>query len=299
MLTQPHLLTGDEFTAEELTQLLTLANQLKNDHTLHRHTLTGRHVALAFDKPSLRTRFSFTVAVQQLGGSVVESVGDSRKNEAPKDFIRVLQGYCDALMIRTFNDDFLQLMQPFAPIPIINGLTDKYHPCQTLADLLTLQQKFDNPLSDLTLCYVGDGNNVLHSLLLMAPKLGIRIHYCCPDEHEPDPSVLAQVSKHQLDHLVQAYSQPEQAVANAHAVYTDVWTSMGFSEKDPTLFAGYQVNEQLMQLATPEAIFMHCMPMNRGEEVSETLPDQPNSAVFQQSENRLHVQKAILIQLLT
>jgi ornithine carbamoyltransferase len=294
-----HLLTGDELNTQQLIELLTLASQFKQNRMLYNDALASKHIALAFDKPSLRTRFSFTVAIQQLGGQVVESIGNTRKNEAPKDFIRVVQGYCDALMIRTFNDDFLQLMVPHANIPIINGLTDNYHPCQTLADLLTLQEHFNQPLTELTVCYVGDGNNILHSLLLMAPKLGIHVNYCCPPEHQPDSSVLAMLTKHRLTDFIHAYNQPQQAVTDVNAVYTDTWNSMGFPEKELDTFAGYQVNEKLMQHAAADAIFMHCMPMNRGEEVSETLPDRPYSVIFQQSENRLHVQKAILIHLLT
>jgi len=189
-------------------------------------------------------------------------------------------------------------MQAVATIPLINGLSDQFHPCQILADLLTLQEKF-NHLAGLTIGYLGDGNNILNTLLIMAPLLGIHIHYCTPKGHEPSAELLQQAMQRDngIDNI-QAFTEPDAAVFGCHAVYTDVWTSMGFTPSDDRLFEGFQVNEQLMAKAHSEAIFLHCMPMERGKEVSKTLPDQPCSAVFQQSENRLHVQKALLLSLL-
>jgi ornithine carbamoyltransferase len=255
---------------------------------------------MLFDKPSLRTRFSFTVAMHELGGTIIESLSDTRKKEEPEDLTKVLSGYCNGIMIRTHSDENLHRMEKVSSIPIINALSDDHHPCQILADLLTLQEKFGN-LEDLKVTYVGDGNNILHSLLLMAPIMGIHLHYCCPVSRGPKTEILSSaLAKANLSSgSITAHTLPPTAVIDAHAVYTDVWTSMGF-EKDASeeLFAGFQVNEELMALASPKAIFMHCMPMVRGKEVSKTLPDSPQSVIFQQSENRLHVQKAILITLL-
>lgn len=295
-ITTHHLLTGNELTTAEINHLLNLANELKINSRLYSTTLTHKHLALLFDKPSLRTRFSFTVAMQALGGHVIESVSTSRKAEKPEDQIRVLQGYCDAVMVRTFEDQILERMKIYASIPIINGLSTLYHPCQTLADLMTLKSHFKN-MSGLSICYLGDGNNVLHSLLLMAPKLGIQIHYACPTGHEPNETVLQLATQHNAQ-AIKPFNHPMDAIRGCSAIYTDVWTSMGCEPKDETAFAGYQVNEALMNHAEKNAIFMHCMPMNRGKEVNDTLPDQPCSVIFEQSENRLHVQKALLLNLL-
>ncbi len=293
-LSTKHLLTGNELTKDDINALLSLAIKVKQQPSLYSDSLMGESVALIFEKPSLRTRFSFSAGINQLGGQAIESMSHTRKSEEPEDFIRVIQGYCTAMMIRTFDDESLQIMKDYATVPIINGLTDKYHPCQILADLLTLKETF-NTVSDLTISYIGDGNNILHSLLLMATKLGIIVHYCCPPGHYPDKTVLNMIENNQL---VESFSDPKQAVNQCHAVYTDVWTSMGFEQKNETDFAGYQVNEALMSYANDNAIFMHCMPMERGKEVSHTLPDALCSSVFIQSENRMHVQKALLLMLL-
>ena len=197
-------------------------------------------------------------------------------------------------MIRTFDDALLEAMKPYAKIPIINGLTDKYHPCQSLADLLTLKEKF-KALAGLKIAYLGDGNNVLHSLMMMANKMGVDVHYCCPKNHGPDNGVL-EALPHRA--RVRAFDNPWEAVEGCHAVYTDVWRSMGFEEKNEGDFDGYQVNEALMSSAHKDAVFMHCMPMERGKEVSAGLPDAPCSVIFEQSENRMHVQKALLVTLL-
>lgn len=294
-----HVLTGAEFSVTELSELIECASQLKKerDQANASHLLQNKHLAILFEKPSLRTRFSFVVAMKELGGDFVESVSSTRKDETPEDQMRVLQGYCHAVMIRTHEDITLNRMKEVATIPIINGLSDHYHPCQILADLLTLKEKFST-LNDLHLCYIGDGNNILHSLLLMAPPLGIHLHYCCPPGHGPNAMILTQAKRYAWSWLIQDYKYPKEAVRGCHAVYTDVWNSMGFPEKDQSIFNGFQVNEELMTHADDNAVFMHCMPMERGKEVSDTLPDSKRSVIFQQSENRLHVQKALLIGLL-
>ncbi|WP_367608227.1 ornithine carbamoyltransferase [Legionella sp. W05-934-2] len=289
-LSTKHVLTGHELSKHDIEMLLTLACQMKSNPLLHANAFPNQCVALIFEKPSLRTRFSFTAAISQLGAQAIESVTASRKSELPQDFIRVIQGYCQAMMIRTFDDEDLAVMKAYAKIPIINGLTDKFHPCQSLADLMTLYEVFGQ-LDGLKIAYLGDGNNVLHSLMLLANKMGVTVHYCCPPGFEPDQSVIEMLED---PAMVKAFSHPQEAVMNCHAVYTDVWTSMGFAQKNEQDFQGYQVNEALMANAQENAVFMHCMPMERGKEVSETLPDAPNSVIFQQSENRMHVQKALL-----
>lgn len=297
-----HLLTGKELSTCEMNNLLDQALYLKEKRVTMRSTqlLRGYNLAMIFDKPSLRTRFSFSVAMRELGGDIVESVSDTRKNELPEDQARVLSGYCQAIMVRTFEDDTLLRMKSVAQIPIINGLSDLHHPCQIMADLLTLKEKFGG-LRNVTLTYIGDGNNILHSLLLLAPPLGVNIHYCVPKSRGPNQLILQESLKNKSPTTgeIKSFSSPEDAAVCADAIYTDVWASMGHENKSAdNLFSGFQVNEELMGLAHPHAIFMHCLPMKRGKEVSTTLPDQPCSVIFQQSENRLHVQKALLLYLL-
>ena len=292
-----HLLSGAELSASEIYYLLELAHELKIQRYAYSRVLYQKHLALMFDKPSLRTRMSFTIAMRELGGDVIESENNNRKMEEPEDQMRVLQGYCHAVMIRTHADETLEKMQSVATIPLINGLSELYHPCQSLADLMTLQEKFQQ-LQGLRIAYLGDGNNVLHSLLLMASKLGMHVHYCCPENYQPDQETLKIAMSHCNKGSITYFKEPKSAVKNCQAVYTDVWTSMGFIGRNESDFDGFQVNESLMANADKDAVFMHCMPMNRGQEVSVTLPDQPCSVIFQQSENRLHVQKALLYQLL-
>ena len=297
-------LTGEELSRSELMGLLELARLLKLERSIKKPTplLSGQQVGLYFEKPSLRTRVSFTVAVHELGGNAIEIVASNVKKEEPEDTIRVLQGYCHALMVRTFAHETLERMVSKSKIPVINGLSDSHHPCQAIADLLTIREHFPQ-LDGIQLAYVGDGNNVLHSLLLLAPILGVTVKYCCPEGYEPDAAILARAFARapQGRGKIMACKTPEEAATGAHAVYTDVWTSMGFeaeNEKRMKAFAGYQVNEGLMKLAHHKAIVMHCLPMLRGVEISDTLPDGPQSAIFQQSENRLHAQKALLLGLL-
>lgn len=307
MKTLQHFLTGIELSASQRLDLLRLALTMKMDRQKNKFSdnamsskLKNKHLALLFDKPSLRTRFSFTVAMRELGGDVVESISDTRKSEKPEDQARVLEGYCQGIMVRTHADDILTRMALVSRVPVINGLSDLHHPCQILADLLTLQEVFGD-LRGLVLAYLGDGNNILHSLLLMAPQLGVDIHYCCPVSRQPDSTIVQQAVQQltTMDGEIKSFTIPQEVVAGANAVYTDVWTSMGFEEtKAEHLFEGFQVNEALMQLAAPNAVFMHCLPMERGKEVSQSLPDQPCSVIFQQSENRLHAQKALLLNLL-
>lgn len=299
-----HFLTGEELSRQELIKLISHAEVLRQRREQRRGQksslpLKGKTLALIFDKPSLRTRVSFTVGIQELGGGVMELLGSQKKNEEPEDTIRVLQGMVHGLMVRTFEHQTLERMVAKAKIPIINGLSDSHHPCQALADILTLHQRF-GALKGLKLAYIGDGNNVLHSLLLLAPFLGIDVHYACPDHCGPVAAILERA--HRRAHIggaqIRAFADPREAVVNAHAVYTDVWTSMGAEDKGADrirMFQGYQLNLDLFSRALPNAIAMHCLPMVRGQEISMDVAEHPRSAIFQQSENRLHAQKALLV----
>lgn len=300
-----HFLTGEEWSSEELQNILNLAATLKKERAegLLRPLLKDKTIVMLFDKPSLRTRLSFSVAINELGAHSIESIGSSRKTEEPEDVIRVLAGYAHGLMIRTFDHSYVEKMARLSTIPIINGLTDSHHPCQVMADLLTLQERFTN-LKGLRLAYIGDGNNMLHSLMLLCPRLGIELHYACPVGYEPNAFIM-KTSKQLAQEgggSITAHATPESAASTAHALYTDVWTSMGFEHEEiarESAFEGYQINEALLAKADPKAIVLHCMPMVRGKEISQNLPDHPQSAIFQQSENRLHVQKAILVKLMS
>lgn len=289
----PHLLSGLELSKEAIDRILRLASELKQRPEKFSSLLKDKTLALIFEKPSFRTRLSFARAIQSLGGAVVETVSTTRKSEEPRDLMRVLNGYCDFVMVRTHDEAILEEMASYAKVPLINGLSALRHPCQILADLLTLQEYFGN-LGGLNLAYIGDGNNILHSLLELAPQLGINVDYCCPKTKQPNAEILAK-SLSLFKERIHSYNRPESAASGAHAVYTDVWTSMGFAQDNEHHFEGFQVNEALMSHARPEAIFMHCMPMERGKEVSLSLPDTAASAIFRQSENRLHVQKALLL----
>jgi ornithine carbamoyltransferase len=300
-----HFLTGEELTRSELLGLLDYADELREKRRSGQlpPLLSGQHLAMLFEKQSLRTRVSFTVAMQELGGFAVDSVASTRKKEEPEDLARVLAGYCHAILLRTHEHNSLDRLAAKSPVPVINGLSDTHHPCQVLADLLTLKQYFKS-LEGLKLAYVGDGNNMLHSLLLLAPFLGVHVSYACPPGFEPNAFIVKSAKKRAKEGggAISAHQSPATAAKGAHALYTDVWTSMGFESEEADrekAFEGYQLNEELYALAAPNAIVMHCMPMVRGKEISETMADHPNSALFRQSENRLHAQKALLIGLLS
>lgn len=289
-----HLLSGAEITTKDFENIIQIAQDMKTNPQKYNNALKDKIIALIFDKPSLRTRFSFSAAIIEMGGNLIESVSASRKNEQPKDFIRVIQNYCSAVVIRTFADSDVEEMVSYSKVPIINALTDLYHPCQTLADLLTLKEVFGS-LDSLKIAYIGDSNNILYSLLLLANTIGLEVHYACPKGHKPDQKILDQL---QDLSIVKCFDDPKEAVKGCDAVYTDVWCSMGFEPTAEDAFVGFQVNKKLMSYANDNAIFMHCMPMERGKEVSEDLPDDKCSVIFQQSLNRKFVQKALLYMIL-
>jgi ornithine carbamoyltransferase len=299
-----HLLTGEELAPGEILGVLDFAEQLRQERKEGRlrTDLAGQSLALLFEKPSLRTRVSFTVAMQELGGQVVECLSTSRKQEEPEDVARVLAGYCHGIMVRTFEQKVLERMASKSPVPVINGLSDSHHPCQILADLLTLKQHYGS-LQGVELAYVGDGNNILQSLLLLAPLVGVKLRYACPQGFEPNAFVVKKAKKRAKEGggSIAGFSDPVQAVKGANAVYTDVWASMGFeTEKEDRErhFQGFQLNEELYAHAAPGALVMHCMPMERGKEISEGMADHASAVLFRQSENRLHAQKAVLLGLM-
>jgi ornithine carbamoyltransferase len=315
-----HLLTGEELSRTELLNLLDQADELRTDRQKNagvspRKDLSGQNLITLFEKPSLRTHLSFSLAIQELGGSAVESFSAHRKEEEPEDVARVIAGYGHAIMIRTFDQSIVERMASKSPIPIINGLTDSHHPCQILADLLTLKQKFgtqnsgtggsasEQALKGIVLTYIGDGNNILHSLLLLCPYVGVDVRYACPAGFQPDPEIVNRAKARALEGggSITSFFDPKEAAQGAHALYTDVWTSMGFEEEEAAreaAFRGYQINEELYALASPNALVMHCLPMVKGKEISEAMAEHPNSVIFRQSENRLHAQKAVLLHLL-
>ncbi len=302
-----HFLTGEELSQSELLGLIDLAEELRAERKAGktRTDLSGKNITLLFEKQSLRTRVSFTVAMQELGGQVVELISSVRKKEEPEDTVQVLAGYSHGIMCRTHEHHILNRMAQKSPVPVINGLSDSHHPCQVLADIQTLKQFYGN-LKGLKVAYVGDGNNMLHSMLLLMPFLGMHLSYACPPGFEPNAFILKQAKARAKENggSITGTHDPVAAVKGTHAIYTDVWTSMGF-EKDEgesdreKAFEDYQLNEELYSHASPNALIMHCMPMVRGKEISEAMADHKNAVLFRQSENRLHAQKALLLGLLS
>ena len=299
------LISMHGLTNEEIAGILTLAGKLKKDKKLQTDHLMGKTVGLVFQKPSNRTRVSFEVGVNQLGGNCLY-LGPSEinlgKRESTEDVAKTLSRYLDCIVARTFfHQDIIDLGE-YATVPVINGLSDLYHPCQAFADILTIQEKFGNPVSK-TVAYIGDGNNVCHSLMLICAKLGINIKVATPPGYEVREDILKSVIAYakQTGAIVETTLDPQEAAAGAHVLYADVWTSMGQEEESQKRlkdFQNYQINKELTALADPDYIFLHCLPAHRGEEVTADIIDGPHSVVFDQAENRMHVEKAILIFLL-
>ncbi|UFJ40016.1 ornithine carbamoyltransferase [Brevibacillus humidisoli] len=293
----------DEFSPAELEGLLRSAQQLKQWQKSGKvyQPLKGKTLGMIFDKASTRTRVSFEVGIYQLGGMGMFLSGKELqlgRGEPISDTAQVMSRYVDGIMIRTFSHEAVETLARYAEIPIINGLTDLFHPCQALADMLTILEH-KGTLKGIKLAYVGDGNNVANSLVLAAALLGVDVSVAAPTGYEMDDQIIKQAEMYAAASGARLLftNDPEQAVKGAHAVYTDVWTSMGFeAENEQRLrdFADYQVNERLVSLADPSYLFMHCLPAHRGEEVSAGVIDGPNSVIFDQAENRLHAQKAIL-----
>ena len=296
-------LTLAEFTTEEASLILDEAIKLKGlqRSRIPFRPLRGRTLAMVFQKPSNRTRVSFEVGMYQLGGHALHLLPQEiqiGRRETPSDTGRVLARYIDAIMVRTFDHEEAEELAEAAEVPVINGLTDQHHPCQALADLLTVREEFGR-LEGINISYVGDGNNVAHSLALACALTGANLTIAHPKGHGPDPMILELANS--LGAAPILTEDPREATSGARVVYTDVWTSMGQEDEAGERgerFAPYQVNADLMALAGDDAIFLHCLPAHRGEEVTADVIDGPASRVFDQAENRLHAQKALLYLLL-
>ena len=296
-------LTLAEFAPEDVGLILDEAAKIKTYRKarVSFQPLRGRTLAMVFQKPSNRTRVSFEVGMYQLGGHALYLNPDEiqlGKRETPSDTGRVLARYIDAIMVRTFDHGELEELASAADVPVINGLSDSHHPCQALADLLTVREEFSS-LEGIKITYVGDGNNVAHSLALACALTGAELTIAHPEGHAPDKRILDLAAN--LGAAPALTQDPERAVSGARVVYTDVWASMGQeteAAERKEKFAPYQVNEGLMDQAANDAIFLHCLPAHRGEEVTAGVIDGPASRIFDQAENRLHAQKALLYLLL-
>lgn len=295
----------EDLGAQEIEEIFALTNELKKDKDKYSQALKGKTIALIFQKPSNRTRVSFAVGCFQLGGHSIY-LGPDEINlgvrEAIKDVAGTLSRYVDGIVLRTFEHNNVVELAKYSTVPVINGLSDLTHPCQALSDVYTIKEKL-RTFKDKTLCYVGDGNNVCHSLLYACSKIGLNLNIATPKKFEPNKEItsgandFAKVSgaKINLSH------NPNEACKDADVIYTDVWTSMG-QEKEAKMrksaFKDFQVNKKLASLAKSDCLIMHCLPAHRGEEITDEVVDSKNSVVFDQAENRLHIQKAILLKLL-
>ncbi|WP_047153520.1 ornithine carbamoyltransferase [Aneurinibacillus tyrosinisolvens] len=293
-----------DFTKEEILYLLELAAKLKEEQKqgIAHPLLAGKTLGMIFDKASTRTRVSFEVGMYQLGGTALFMSGRDLqigRGEPIPDTAQVLSRYLDGIMIRTFSDAMVQELADYASIPIINGLTDMQHPCQVMADFQTILEQ-RGKLEGLKMAYVGDGNNMVHSLMIGAAKVGMHISVASPEGYQPDAGVTEMTRRFAAEtgSQVVVTADPREAVAGADIIYTDVWASMGQEEEQQERiqkFNGFEVNEALLQSAKPDYVFMHCLPAHRGEEVAAEIIDGSHSVVFDQAENRLHAQKAILV----
>lgn len=302
-----HFLSFFDVSRGEVEHLLERAAVLKAERAagIHRSPLAGKHVGLLFFKPSTRTRVSFEVAARELGASSLyldASELQLGRGESVEDTARVLSRYLHAVVIRTFAQSEIEAFAHAASIPVINGLTDSFHPVQVLADLFTIKERFGK-VSGLRLAYVGDGNNMAHSLMAGGALLGMEVVVSAPEGYQPDAEVVSRAKRlaEANGGSVELLSDPEEAVAGARVIYTDTWVSMGQEEERQArlaAFEGYQVNEALFEKAAPDAVFLHCLPAHKGEEVSASLFESDRSLVFDQAENRLHAQKALLESLL-
>jgi ornithine carbamoyltransferase len=295
-------LSVDDLSAPELTSVLSLAGKLRADRQMHADALAGRAAALIFEKSSTRTRVSFEVGVAQLGGHPITlSSGDLQlgRGETIEDTGRVLSRYVDVIVLRTFEQERLEALAGAATVPVVNALSDFEHPCQALADLLTIEEHLGG-VTGRVLTYVGDGNNVAHSLLLAGAKAAMTVRVATPVGFEPIPQVVARAEEiaAETGGSIEVGTDPAAAAAGAHVLYTDVWASMGQeeeAEERALIFRPYQLNDTLIDLADPGVLVMHCLPAHRGEEIADRAIDGDHSVVFDQAENRLHTQKALLM----
>ncbi len=302
-----HFIALPDYSSAELLSMLELALQLKKERNEggNKPLFAGKVLAMVFQKPSLRTRVSFDMAMRHLGGDALylspAEIGLG-KRESIADVSRVLSGYVDAVMARVFEHEHILELAKYSSVPLINGLSDFNHPCQAMADMLTILESF-NKLKDLHLTFIGDGNNVAVSLAFACAKLGMHFTIASPEGYDVPQAVIKEAEDlaAATGSKIQQTRDPTAAVQGADVIYTDTWTSMGQEEeaqKRREIFAPYQVNEKLVDSATKDAIVMHCLPAHRGEEITDEVADGPHSVLFQQAENRLHAQKAILVKLL-
>jgi ornithine carbamoyltransferase len=297
-----HYLSVDDLSDRELAVVLDLAAKMKADRSLYADALVGASVALVFEKASTRTRVSFEVGVAQLGGYPLPlSSGDLQlgRGETIEDTGRVLSRYVDAIVLRTFEQERLEVLAGAATVPVVNSLSDFEHPCQALADLLTISER-RGELAGTVLTYVGDGNNVAHSLLLAGAKAAMTVRVATPAGFAPIPQVVERATEiaRATGGAVEVGTDPVAAASGAHVLYTDVWASMGQeaeAEERRLVFQPYQLDQRLIDAADPDVLVMHCLPAHRGEEIADVAIDGPHSVVFDQAENRLHTQKALLV----
>ncbi len=304
-ITQNDFLTIKDFSPEQIRHLLELAKKIKAKPVDYAEALKGKGLAMIFEKPSLRTRVTFDVGIHQLGGfSVYLSPAEINlgKRESVYDVAKNLERMVQGIMIRTFAHEIVEKMAEYASIPIINGLTDYSHPCQAMADYLTIMEK-KGKIAGLKVVFIGDGNNVAHSLMFAGAQLGAHVWVATPKGYEPDPAAGKWSTERgkQTGGSCTVTNDPDEAASGADVIYTDVWASMGQeaeAEKKNKAFQSYQVNGKLFGRAKGDAIFMHCLPAHRGMEVTDEVIDSPRSVVFQEAENRLHAQKAIMLELM-
>src|SRR5690242_10431352 len=299
------LLHDLDLTNDELLYLLDLAGDVKAAPARYGHALAGKHIAMLFEKPSLRTKLTFELAMKQLGGGSVFIEGPIGVREPLKDVARNLDRWTNGIVARVFLQTTVEDLARWSRVPIINALSDLYHPCQALADMQTIRERFNGRgFQGLKLAFVGDGNNVAQSLMLSSLRLGMDFALGCPEGYLPNPDIVTQAEglAAVTGATLLVTHDTAAAVAGAHTVYTDVWTSMGQEQemvKRKRAFRDYQVNDALFAQARPDAIFMHCLPAKRDEEVTDSVMEHARSAIFDQAENRLHAQKALLLMMLT
>jgi ornithine carbamoyltransferase len=291
------LITIRDLTVGEINEIFEFSSELKAKRKMHEKHLKDMILGLIFEKPSNRTRVSFEVGMIELGGHTIYLGSDEIRlgeREAVKDAARVLSRYLDGIVARTFSHEKILELAKYSSVPVINGLTDLSHPCQALSDLFTIKEK--RALKGITMAFIGDANNVLNSLMYGCNKVGMKLNIACPKHYQPSKEILKEVGN-----VVTVFNTPKDAVKGADVLYTDVWTSMGQErerKKRLKKFKGFQVNSEILALAKKDAIVMHCLPAHRGEEITDEVLDGRQSIVIDQAENRLHVQKAILVKLL-
>ena len=297
-----HLLKMLDLSTEEIMDILNLADQLKYErkHNIEHHLLKGKSLGMIFQKASTRTRVSFETGMYQLGGNALFlSSHDLQigRGEPVQDTARVLSRYLDGIMIRTFEQKEVEDLAKYGSIPVINGLTDFCHPCQILADLMTIRE-FKGQFDGLKMCFIGDGNNMANSLIVGGLKVGMKVSVACPEGYHPDKQVLDFAKDYEGFELTDS---PVKAAAGADVVITDVWASMGQegeAEKRKIAFKGYQINDEIMAAANPDAMVQHCLPAHREEEITEKVFEAHANEIFEEAENRLHAQKAVMVKLM-